>query len=605
MTFISNLKKIIKHESTIKIVLITIGTLTVLSLAYTGAYYNRILPRVHVGTVSVGGLTREKAIIKLDNHFDDIKLDGIKITINGKSEIIRLENINGDLLASDTARKAWLIGRKESIFSRIKTRLASIFRTKIITAEIDTNDSLLENEISSIAKIHDNPKKDVRLNINETTVAIKYDTKEGKIIAQKKLHDNIKKSLESLDAREITVTILNDIPSANPKSAPEAQKIAEKIMQNSLNLVYQGRIFSISRKMIGSWIISKYSQDSLIAGLNQKAISTYVSEIAQNINTAPQDITVRVQDNKVLGFAPPVPGKELEENEAITLITKALNERHEDGRITKTISLPVAIKTPTVLVGETSESLGVIELIGEATTPFTGSPKNRVHNITNGTKFLSGLLIKPGEEFSTVMSLGEIDNTTGYLPELVIKGDETVPEFGGGLCQVSTTLFRAVMNAGLPVTARQNHSYRVSYYEYDGDKNYIGAGLDATIYQPNPDFKFRNNMDSSILIQGFVNGDKITFKLYGTKDGRSSEIDGPHTLTETPAPEPIYTETDTLPTGETKKIESAHSGGKAVATYTITYPNEETEEQEFISYYRPWPEKWLVGTGENTEVWKF
>ena len=159
---------------------------------------------------------------------------------------------------------------------------------------------------------------------------------------------------------------------------------------------------------------------------------------------------------------------------------------------------------------------------------------------------------------------------TGYLPELVIKGDRTVPEFGGGLCQVSTTLFRAVMDSGLPVTARRNHSYRVSYYEKDGNGKVIGPGLDATIYEPDVDFKFKNDMSTPVLIIGYVIGDKVTFELYGTKDGRTSKIDGPKKLTETAPGEPVYIETTDLAPGVIKQVETPHPGGSAVATYTIS-----------------------------------
>jgi vancomycin resistance protein YoaR len=249
-------------------------------------------------------------------------------------------------------------------------------------------------------------------------------------------------------------------------------------------------------------------------------------------------------------------------------------------------------KPPTISLGDGS---GIQELIGRATTPFTGSPRNRVSNIKNGVRFLSGITIQPGEEFSTLGTLGTIDNTTGYLPELVIKGDRTVPEFGGGLCQVSTTLFRTALDAGLPITARRNHSFRVGYYEKDGNGNYIGPGLDATIYEPNLDLKFRNDTGNSILIVGYVQGTKVTFEMYGTQDGRTSEIDGPYTLTETSAGEPVYIDTDELPVGEVKQVEWPHPGGSAVATYTITYPDGTQESQEFKSWYRRWPAKFLVG----------
>jgi len=258
------------------------------------------------------------------------------------------------------------------------------------------------------------------------------------------------------------------------------------------------------------------------------------------------------------------------------------------------------VKQP--VLDETAQELGIVELIGSAVTPFTSSPLNRIANIKNGAKFLTGILVKPGEEFSTLTALGRVDNTTGYLPELVIKGDRTVPEFGGGLCQVSTTLFRAVLNAGLPVLDRQNHSYRVSYYEKDGEGNRIGPGLDATIYSHKPDFRFLNDTGNSILIQGFVEGDRLTFELYGTRDGRTATVDGPKTLSSSAPGEPVYIETDALPEGETKQIERAHPGGSATATYRVRYPDGTAKEQVFKSYYRPWPEKYLIGKKREVMV---
>ncbi len=211
---------------------------------------------------------------------------------------------------------------------------------------------------------------------------------------------------------------------------------------------------------------------------------------------------------------------------------------------------------------------------------------------------MTGVIVQPGEEFSTVEKLGTVDNTTGYLPEFVIKGNQTIPEFGGGLCQVSTTLFRAALDAGLPITARRSHSYRVSYYETDGAGRYIGPGLDATIYAPDPDLRFVNDMEHSILIYGYVQGNKLTFELYGTKDGRAAQVDGPHQLTQEAPGDPVYIETDTLAKGETKQIEKPRAGGSTLATYAITYPNGKVVTKQFKSYYRRVPARYLVGTHE-------
>ena len=107
---------------------------------------------------------------------------------------------------------------------------------------------------------------------------------------------------------------------------------------------------------------------------------------------------------------------------------------------------------------------------------------------------------------------------------LVIKNNVTTPEFGGGICQVSTTVFRAAIFSGLKITARKNHAYPVHYYN--------PQGFDATVYIPRPDLKFINNTPGYILIQAHIDLEKkeLTFDFYGTDDGRKTEVDGPHII---------------------------------------------------------------------------
>jgi vancomycin resistance protein YoaR len=190
-----------------------------------------------------------------------------------------------------------------------------------------------------------------------------------------------------------------------------------------------------------------------------------------------------------------------------------------------TTFIPVQTRKPEIS-SDSLESLGIRELVAEGKTNFAGSPKNRIHNIRRALEQFEGLIIRPEEEFSFVKYLGEVDGAHGYLPELVIKYNKTEPEFGGGICQVSSTIFRAAINAGLKITARKNHAYPVRYY-----KPY---GMDATIYIPNPDLRFTNNTRNAILVLSSIENSTLTFRFYGTKDGRQVEIDGPHILESNP-----------------------------------------------------------------------
>ena len=190
-----------------------------------------------------------------------------------------------------------------------------------------------------------------------------------------------------------------------------------------------------------------------------------------------------------------------------------------------------------------------------------------------------------------------MDAKTGYLPELVIKGDETIPEYGGGLCQVSTTAFRAILNGGYPVVARKNHSYRVSYYE--------PAGTDATVYPPYPDLKFTNDSAGYILIDTHIDldNDKLYFDFYGTEPDYIVELEGPKIYNVTAYPDPVYIKTSTIPEGEVRQIDIAHRGADTVLYRYIKDENGHLIRKDiFESEYTPWPAKYLIGVPEGPEL---
>jgi len=587
------------------IILITAAVVIATAAAVTGAgvlvmyqkyYAGRIVPGVIIGSVPVGGLTRAEAGDLLQQRKQEIMENGIRLAVDDEEFEIRSDDVELAIDVESGLNRAWNMGRAGSL----RQRLVDVVRKPSAVIQMRVSFSIdeqsLDSEIGIIAQLVDTPGKDVRLLVQETSVSVLTDTVRGRMLDQDKVKAQIFEALENLDAKLLRAPLIDFEPQVNIDRLGDVKERAERIMVEPLKLSYNQRTFMIPRSQIGSWIISGYEGEYLVPEIDRQTVSVYVTSVAEQINLVPQGLKLNVVDGKVVDLVPAQTGEMLQEEQTIELIVGALEQRLKGEAEVPEIALPVIVEKPAA--DETAASLGITERLGGATTPFTGSPPNRIHNIKNGVKFLSGILIKPGEEFSTIKALGRIDNTTGYLPELVIKGNETIPEFGGGLCQVSTTLFRAVLDAGLPVTARRSHSYRVSYYEKDGDGNYIGPGLDATIYSPNPDLKFTNDTGSTILIQGKVVGDRITFELYGTNDGRQSEIDGPYTLSTLPAGDPIYTDTDTLAKGVVKQTEKSHPGGRAIATYKVTYADGTVNEQVFKSSYRRWPAKYLVGTRE-------
>jgi len=447
---------------------------------YNVYYSNKILPKVFIASVDVSGVTKEEAARKLGERFSLFYETGIRILINGNEEIIDPKNIDLALPADSLTQVAWALGRDGTWFDQLMARISAPFSARVVSSDVEVNPEKLASEIDILLSLYDNPRKDIRYNINGISVGFFHDTERGAIFNREEAERVILSHIVNLDVSPTELFSEVDLPKVNSDFLDESRNLAEQLISSPLALIYKDKRFNISREKIASWISSRYAEDRLLPEINHKLVSEYVTELADEIDTLPQNSIIIVRDGKVVEFTAPQKGRALSQDETVKLIIDALYTRNSGSEIVRELSLPVLIKKPQS-EGSTAD-LGIVELIGKATTPFTGSPKNRILNIKNGAKFLTGVLIPPGEEFSTVEALGRIDNTSGYLPELVIKGDETVPEFGGGLCQVSTTLFRAVLNAGLPVIERRNHSYRVPYYERDGEGNFIGPGLDATIY---------------------------------------------------------------------------------------------------------------------------
>ncbi len=251
---------------------------------------------------------------------------------------------------------------------------------------------------------------------------------------------------------------------------------------------------------------------------DEEAIKTFIANLGEKVTQDPVDVKFSVVDGQVVVAEPEKMGRRLKEEESVALLIHVL--QNSENEIAK-ISLPTEVTAPK-LVASDRERLGLRELVGEGHTNFAGSPKNRIYNIRRALEQFQDIIIAPNEEFSFVKYLGDVDGEHGYLPELVIKNNQTTPEFGGGICQVSTTVFRAAIYSGMKITARRNHAYPVRYY--------TPYGMDATVYIPKPDLTFVNNTPGAVLVQSTINGNELTFRFYGTKDGRTVTVDGPHIL---------------------------------------------------------------------------
>jgi len=351
--------------------------------------------------------------------------------------------------------------------------------------------------------------------------------------------------------------------------------------ENTINYIMEtGRNRGVFNNFYNQILSLFYRVDiSLAYNFSEDKAEQYLEELATTINVEPVDGKLEIKNNKVVAFNLSNSGKKLMIGKSIINLKKSLIENESE---TELIVEEIKAKNSTDI-----ERLGIKELFATGESNFYGSPPNRVHNIKQGSTIFDGVLIAPGEIFSFNKTLGEVSAATGFLPELVIKEDKTIPEYGGGLCQVSTTFFRTALNAGFPIIERTPHAYRVMYYE--------PAGMDATVYDPYPDLKFQNDSAHYILLQTRVEGNNLYVDFYGTSDSRKVEVYPPIIYNFVQPGEPIEIETEELEPGEKRQIDTAHVGADAYFTRKIIYADGETKEERFDSHYIPWRAKFEVG----------
>jgi len=328
---------------------------------------------------------------------------------------------------------------------------------------------------------------------------------------------------------------------------------------------------------------------------SEEMLNKTLAPFIENVNKEPVDALFNFQNGKVLVFKPSEEGKAID----VEKVKKDLTFQFEKiflKQKPQKIIIPIAIKilSPKITT-DRANNLGIKELIGTGTSLFQHSILSRIFNINLAASRINGALIAPNEEFSFVKALGDVSSFTGYQQAYIIQNGKTVLGDGGGVCQVSTTFFRALLNAGILITERHAHAYRVGYYEQDSL-----PGLDATVYVPSIDLKFKNDTNNYILVQTQIDSSlqQLSVFLYGTNDGRSVALTAPIITNRIPPPPDLYQDDPTLPKGVVKQIDFKAEGSKVSFGREVTKNGKKIISETFISNYAPWQSVFLRGTKE-------
>ncbi len=342
----------------------------------------------------------------------------------------------------------------------------------------------------------------------------------------------------------------NAIPRINKVPVKNVSANISQSMEKGISLNVDGETFKLTGEDIKRWTqiyTRRYSGEQDIR-LNTYEMLEYINSLAPIVNSEPSNAKFEMTDGRVGIFQPAIRGKRLDIHGSVFALASALRNGSNSA------DLVIEELEPEITL-EKVNSLGINKLLSRGESDFSGSSSARIHNIKIGSVRFNGILIKPGEEFSFNKILGEVDGANGYLAELVIKNGKLALEYGGGICQVSTTLFRSAIYAGLPIVERKPHSFPVRYYN--------PQGFDATIYPGVVDLRFTNDTPSYILVQSKIQGSKLIFEMYGSSDGRTVAVQSP------------------------VQYDQKRSGAmKAYFMRSISYADGQTKEERFDSVYK-------------------
>ncbi|KKU89199.1 MAG: VanW family protein [Microgenomates group bacterium GW2011_GWF2_47_9] len=438
-------------------------------------------------------------------------------------------------------------------------------------------------EVNSYITIAPLPAKVLRKNGKNAIV----NGDDGVVFDQEGLREKLIERAQGLRGEGLEIPTLQVKGRLSASQEAELLAIADGFEGKTLILKIDEATVRLSQEELISFLSVK---PEMVGQLEEETINNYVTGLSERFNRVPQNAKLVFRDGKVEEFAPGREGIEVRQAETSLKIGEAISQLMT-GESQKEVTIEINRRAPKIGTGEVND-LGIREKIGHGESYYAHSIANRIYNVALAAERVDGALIPPGEEFSFNETVGEISAETGYKTAYVISGGRTILGDGGGVCQVSTTLFRAVLDGGLPVTERWAHAYRVGYYEQNAK-----PGLDATVYSPSKDFKFKNDTPGHILIQAINDpkAQKLIFDFYGTKDARTVKISDPRLWGVTPPPPDLYQDDPTLSAGTVKQVDWAAWGGKAAFEYMVERDGETLFTKTFTSNYQPWQNVFLRG----------
>ncbi len=584
-----------------------IGIVLFWTVGYQLAFAGRIFPGVSVAGVDLSGLSPNDAALRLSQTLSFpitgkiLFRDADKVWVASPAELGMVFDPSASALA------AYEFGRSGGLFGALAGQINSRGPGSDVPPVMIFDQRVAYTYLQNLAVLVDQQVVEASLHLEGTNV-VAQPGQLGRLLNLDATLIYLGAQLQSFRDGEVPLVIGEAAPKLLDVSsqADAARRILSQPLTITVPNYREGDPgpwtydIPVVANMIAVSIVDNGGNAEMQVGLDPAVLRQTLSELKTYVDRQPANARFVFNDEKsqIEPFQASSVGRLMEVEASIIAINDALLRGEH------TIALTVVEAQPSVSDTATAAELGITQLITQETTYFYGSSDARIQNIVAAAERYHGLLVAPGETFSMGSVLGDVSLENGFAEALIIYGGRTIKGVGGGVCQVSTTLFRTVFFAGFPVVERYSHAYRVSYYEktISGAIDPDLAGMDATVYFPLVDFKFLNDTPYWLLMETYVVGDTLTWKLYSTSDGRSVtwETTGPSNVV--PAPSPLFEENPELKEDQIKQVDYSAQGADVTVTRTVWKDGQVYFTNQFQTHYQPWQAVCEYGPGtENPE----
>jgi vancomycin resistance protein YoaR len=351
---------------------------------------------------------------------------------------------------------------------------------------------------------------------------------DGQVVDRAAVRETVTDNLEHLGGTTAELPVTTKLASVRSSDLEPVVATLTAALSHPVQVTFEKSAWTLPAAEIAQFLEQSVTTNaeggtSITIGLNQEELATWLNErFGDDIQRDPVDAEVGWNGERLVSVEESVDGVTLNAPKLATAVEQAF---FGSGG---SVVVPVERTSPEI-DSKNLNALGITTMLGSGQSNYSGSSDGRATNVAVGASLLNGTLIPPHGVFSFNEAIGLIDEEKGFVEAQVIDGEKIGKDIGGGICQVSTTVFRAAFLAGLPITEWWPHRFRIGFYELDGWE----PGLDASILQPTDDpatwadFKFENPSDSWMLVESWTDGVNVWVNLYGADLGYEVEVTGP------------------------------------------------------------------------------